>query len=163
MPICENCGKQFPHRIKVEGRTWSLTSRRFCPGCSELGGNNRRRYVVEGKDGMAFCTRCQEHKPEDDFHRRANGAPLSYCKSCSERAKSLKFEEKMEELIVMRGGACADCQGTFPMPVFRFWKDGKAFVTSRAKSMSLKRLMDILAGHEMLCLNCAAIRKWEKG
>ncbi len=162
MPVCENCGKSFPNRIKIDGHTWSLTSRKFCPECSKLGKNNRRQYIIEVKKGFSYCARCMEIKPENEFHKRSTGKPLSYCKKCSEEVKTLKFEEKLDKIISIMGNVCIDCQQVFPSPVFRFWKEGNVFPTSKIKNMSWKKIINILKDHELLCLNCIAIRNWQQ-
>jgi len=108
------------------------------------------------------CARCAKEKGLGEFHLRAgSGRPLSYCKECQDRVKQLKMEEKLERVVGLWGGACADCGGTFPTPVFQFVHEGRAFPLSRAKHMSWEKLVQALAGHEMLCLNCGAIRGWE--
>jgi len=163
MPKCSNCGKDFPNQINVDGKTVRLSGRKFCLDCSPFGSNNRRSYIVSPPEGKAYCVRCNSEKDLEEFHlRRSSGKPLSYCKQCQESVKRAKFEEKVEAAVAMWGGICADCQGMFPSPVFRFWKGGKVFAFSRAKNMSWDRLVRELEGHEMLCLNCAAVRDWER-
>lgn len=161
MPICKNCGKSFPNRIIINDKTWHLTTRQFCPDCSKLGEGNRRQYIINLEKGMAYCSRCQKQKPEKEFHKRKNETPLSYCKLCSEEVKKLKFEEKLDKIISIMGGACFDCQQIFPTPVFKFWKDGKSFPISKIKNMSWERTLNILKDYQLLCLNCIAIRKWQ--
>jgi len=163
MPECENCGKSFPKTVKENGRIWDLTSRRFCPKCSPLGGNNRRTYVVIPEPGQAFCARCQKIKDRGEFHNRKGGTPLSYCKICQEVVKALKLEEKMEKAVALKGGACIDCGNTFPVPVFEFLKDGKTLPLSVVKNMSWERFSELLGQYEMLCHNCSSLRKWESG
>ena len=161
MPICKNCGKSFPNRIKIEGHVWHLTSRKFCPECSKLGKNNRRQYIINIEDGYSYCARCMEVKPESEFHKRSNKKPLSYCKKCSEEVKSLKFEEKLDKIIMNFGGICEDCLQTYPSTVFRFWKEDKVFPISRIKNMSFQKAIEALNGYKLLCLNCVEIRKWQ--
>lgn len=164
MPVCKNCGQRFPNRIRIDGRVRRLSSRSFCLKCSKLDGRNRRPYIVQVPEGMAFCARCQKMKQRNLFHSRKNGKPLSYCKNCQNETKILKWEEKMEKVVASKGGVCADCGMVYPTPVFRFIKNGKPYPLSRSKNMSWERILEALAGHEMLCLNCEAMRAWqEKG
>lgn len=158
---CQNCGKYFPYKIKIKGRIWNLASRKFCPDCSSLGENNRKQYIVNVSDGKSFCIYCKKEKLNDFFYKRNNGSSLSYCKECLEITKNLKFEEKLENIITTMGAVCFDCQQSFPSKVFRFWKNNRIFPISKLKSMSWKRIIDKLVGYEILCLNCAEIRKWK--
>jgi hypothetical protein len=149
--------------VEVDGHIWNLASRRFCPACSPLGQRNRRTYIVAAEPGKAFCARCQKHKDRGEFHSRQGGSkPLSYCKTCSEEIKTLKFEEKIEKAVALKGGACADCRQPFPAPVFEFYRDGQVFPISKAKNMSWENLKATLEGHEMLCRNCGVLREWAR-
>ena len=163
MPKCNNCGKDFPSSIDQDGKRITLGGRRFCLDCSPLGAKNRRTYVVKPQLGKAFCARCRKELDRSMFYSRKDGSPLSYCQECQEEAKLLKLDEKIEKAIALKGGACADCGGVFPAPVFQFRKGDKIFAVSRAKNMSWARLEAILADHEMLCLNCCAMRNWAGG
>ena len=42
MPICANCGSDFPNQIKIDGLVRNLRSRKFCLGCSPFGAHNTR-------------------------------------------------------------------------------------------------------------------------
>jgi hypothetical protein len=164
MPICQNCGKEFPNKITVDGHPKRLSGRKFCPECSPLGGRNRRSYIIDVPAGHAHCARCGKDKPLSEFHKRpSTGRPLSYCMACQDAVKILKFEEKLEKAIAWKGGACVDCGGVFPAPVFQFWAEDGPFQISRAKNMSWDRLRRHLEDRDLLCLNCGAIRKWERG
>lgn len=164
MPECRNCGKKFPNKIEIDGQIKRLSGRQFCPECSPFGSNNRRSYIVVTEPGKAFCARCQKPKNRDEFHNRKGGLrPLSYCKECQEAVKHLKFEEKIEKAVALKGGICADCGQIFPAPVFEFHSAGRVFPVSAAKNMSWERLRKILEGHEMVCRNCGALREWETG
>lgn len=163
MPECRNCGKKFPNKIEVEGQVKRLSGRRFCPDCSPLGGNNRRSYIIATNLGKVFCARCQKEKDRDEFHSRKGGArPLSYCKECQEAVKCLKFEEKIEKAVTLKGGACADCGNTFPTPVFEFLCENKPLPLSTVKNMSWERFQKMLEKCEMLCRNCGALREWAR-
>lgn len=163
MPICKNCGEEFPNKIIVEGAVRSLAGRKFCPKCSPLGGRNTRSYIIELNDDEAFCARCQKVKNKDEFYiRKDSGRPFSYCMKCQKKIKELKLQEKLERIVEERNGACADCGVSFPIPVYEFYSDGGVYCLSKAKNMSLQKLKDELKDHIMLCLNCSAIRKWER-
>lgn len=161
MPKCKNCEKEFPNKIKVDGKYYSLTSRKFCPECSPLGSRNTRSYIIELEENEAFCARCLKIKTKKEFYtRKDSGRPFSYCIECQKVIKNLKLQEKLERIIEERGGCCSDCEGFFPMPVYEFYRDGKIYQLSKAKNMSLEKLKEELQDFTMLCLNCSAIRKW---
>lgn len=164
MPTCKNCGGKFPNKIKENGQTHSLTGRKFCPGCSPIGGRNTRTYIVEVQHGKAFCARCQETKDTKEFYlRKENGRPFSYCRDCQKQIKELKLQEKLNRIVEERNGACFDCGVTFPDVIYDFYKEGKIYHISRAKNMSLQKLKEELKDYLMLCKNCCALRKWELG
>lgn len=118
--------------------------------------------MLENQD-TAFCARCHKDMEISNFYARKNGKPLSYCIECQKEVKILKMQENLERIVEERGGACADCGGVFPMPVYEFYKDGHTYQLSKARNMSLSKLKNELEGSIMLCKNCRAIRDWEAG
>lgn len=110
---------------------------------------------------VALCARCQQEKDISQFYARKSGKPLSYCIECQKEVKTLKMQENLERIVEERGGACADCGGVYPMPVYDFFKDGKTYQLSKVRNMSLSKIKSELESHEMLCKNCCAIRNWE--
>ena len=164
MKICKNCGKQFPNTIQIDGHIQYLTSRKFCLECSPLGNRNTRSYIIQLAENQAYCARCREIKDKVEFYlRKGSGNPFSYCMKCSEEVKRLKFEEKLERIIQERGGICNDCGLSYPIPVYEFYSEKNIYSLSKAKNMSLHRLREEIKDYIMICKNCSAIRKWEKG
>lgn len=164
MPVCKNCGEEFPNKININGQDHTLTGRKFCIKCSEIGGKNTRSYIIELEENEAFCVRCQKIKNKDDFYIRKNsGRPFSYCVECQNKVKILKLEEKLERIIEERGGVCQDCNIPYPTPVYEFYSDNGVYQLSKAKNMSLERIKEELKDYTMLCRNCSAIRQWLKG
>ncbi len=164
MPICKNCGKEFPNKIKVKGSTRSLAGRKFCPLCSPLGGRNTRSYIVELNDDEAFCARCQKVKNKEEFYiRKDSGHPFSYCMKCQKEIKELKLQEKLERIVEERGCVCADCKVSFPTQIYEFYSDNGNYCMSKAKNMSFYKLKVELKDYTMLCLNCSAMRVWARG
>lgn len=158
---CKNCNNEFPNKIKVDGKSYNLASRKFCPECSPLGSRNTRSYIIELQENEAFCARCLEIKDKSCFYvRKDSGRSFSYCIECQKIIKNLKLREKLERIIEERNGCCADCKGFFPIPVYEFYRDGETYKISKAKNMSLYKLKTELKDFIMLCSNCCAIRKW---
>jgi hypothetical protein len=107
-----------------------------------------------------FCIKCKQEKSPNEFYKRKNNKPLSYCKDCQNELKEQKYLERIEFIIEMNCYECADCHIQYPAPVFGFIKDGKVFSLIKAKHMSFERLTEELKDHEMLCQNCIALRGW---
>ena len=163
MTICKNCNKEFPNKIIVKSEIFNLTGRKFCPDCSPIGSRNTRSYIVKLQENEAFCIRCKQIKNKDEFYaRKNNGKPFNYCIDYQELVKKLKLEEKLERIIQIRNGACQDCGQVFPSPVYDFYSEDNTFHISKARNMSLERLLIELEKYIMICKNCIAIRKWEK-
>jgi hypothetical protein len=163
MPVCRNCNQEFPNKIKIKERIYNLSGRKFCLDCSPLGSRNTRSYIVELKEDESFCARCSKIKTKGEFYtRKDSGRPFSYCIECQRDIKEIKFQEKLERIIEERNGYCTNCGGCFPIPLYEFYSDNGCYQLSKAKNMSLERLREALKDYVMLCLNCSAIRKWER-
>lgn len=163
MPTCQNCKKEFPNKIKINGEIFNLNGRKFCPSCSPVGGRNTRSYIVKTEENESFCSHCKQIKNKSEFYsRKNNGKSFSYCIACQEEVKKLKLEEKLSQIIELRGGACQDCNNVFPASVYDFYSEENVFHISKAKNMSLEKLLIKLSAYIMICKNCCAIRKWEK-
>ena len=164
MPICQNCDKEFPNRMKIDNKFRNLSSRKFCPACSPIDSNNTRSYIVELKENEAYCPRCNEIKNKNDFYvRKNNKKPFSYCIECQKQVKNIKFQEKLERVVEERSGVCVDCGICYPITVYEFYSEEKGkYQLSKTKNMSLMKVKDELKNYVMLCLNCCAIRRWEK-
>jgi hypothetical protein len=161
MPKCNNCGKTFPKVIKINGRYLGLNSRKFCTECSPIGGKNTRRYIIELKEGEAFCAHCGHTKNKNEFYKRKyTGQPLSYCIDCQNVIKQVKFEEKLNLIVENRGGECSCCKNSYPISVFDFIKNGKVFKLSKIRNMSTAKILKEIKDCEMMCKNCIAILKW---
>lgn len=163
MPTCKNCNKEFPNKINIKGEWFNLAGRKFCLDCSPIGSRNTRSYIVKLNENEAFCSHCKKIKDKDNFYtRKNNGKPFSYCVECQEEVKKLKLDEKLERIIQTRGGCCQDCGNTFPSPIYDFYSESNIFQISKARNMSLEKLLERLELYIMICKNCSAIRKWEK-
>lgn len=162
MLICQNCNREFPAKIEIDGKIYNLLSRKFCTDCSPIGARNTRSYIVELKENESFCPRCGEIKDKSEFYaRKNNGKPFSYCKKCQEKVKEIKMKEKIELIVEHFGGCCNDCKNFFPSVVFNFYFDGKIYKISGIRNMSFERAITDLRDYIMLCKNCCEIRKWE--
>lgn len=161
MPICQNCQKDFPIKVLVDGYMKNLSSRKFCLECSPLGSKNTKSYIVQTEEDMAFCIFCNKIKDIEQFYKRKQSKkPLSYCIDCQNKAKKLKYEEKLERIVQQFGCVCCDCNVSYPVQVYEFYLNGKIYPISSAQNASLSKILSELKDHVMLCKNCCAIRKW---
>jgi len=164
MLTCKNCNKNFPSSVKIDNKIINLSGRKFCLECSPLGSRNTRSYIIKLNSNEAYCARCQKIKDKEQFYiRKTSGKPFSYCIICQEEVKNLKYEEKLERMIQERGGVCNDCKIPYPLPVYEFYSENDIFRLSKARNMSLHKLREKVKHYVLLCKNCSAIRKWEKG
>lgn len=49
MPKCQQCGDEFPNRVKVNGKTKNLSTRRYCLRCSPFGSHNTRKLGSDAR------------------------------------------------------------------------------------------------------------------
>jgi len=160
MPTCNNCKEKFPNKIKIDGKTYSLIGRKFCPNCSGIGTRNTRQYVVDLNEDEAFCVKCLKIKKKNEFYIRKSGRTFSYCIECQKTIKNIKLQEKLERIVEERNGCCAECGMAFPVGIYEFYLDGVVYQISKAKNMSFDKLKTALTNYIMLCPNCCAIKKW---
>lgn len=160
MPICKNCNKEFPNKIKVEEEIINLTSRKFCLFCSPLKQNNTRSYIINLNKNEGFCVRCNKVKSLNEFYKRKSGKPYSYCMNCQGEVKELKFGENLEIMVAEKKGCCEDCKIVYPSVIYEFYQKGKRYNASKLKNMSIEKIREELKDFDMLCKNCSALRDW---
>lgn len=85
MPICQKCQEPFPNRVKIDGRTRVLSSRKFCLTCSPFGGNNRRKLDSTSM-GERPCVECGTVQAK---HR---------CNTCVSRRRRQRLRERLFKL-----------------------------------------------------------------
>lgn len=93
MPTCRKCGEGFPNRIRIDGKTKNLRSRRYCLTCSPFGGNNRQ--VLEAVPSDRRCSDCSR--------------PLARkfrCNTCTSRRRRDRLRAKLFKLV---GDRCEVC------------------------------------------------------
>lgn len=157
--ICHNCKEIIPSKIKIKNKIIRLTSRKFCLKCSPLGSRNTRQYIIEINDNESYCPRCQEIKKIDEFYN-INNRIASYCKMCQQVVKKIKAEEKLHNLIELKGGSCVDCGFVYPIPVYIFYDGKQKFPLSKIQHLSINKLTEQLKNYFLVCRNCKAIREW---
>ena len=97
--ICENCGKEFPSRITIDGKSRVLSKRKYCLECSPFGVHNTKKLNREYK-----CSRCGETDPKKFIKGR-----YTECKKCRNEYNNKKNRSQRERVVEYLGGKCACC------------------------------------------------------
>ena len=108
---CQNCYKEFPSSIMINGKRKILNSRKYCLECSPPGRHNSRPigYTKVADKEEKYCYRCETTKNEDDFYRRKNNDLTSYCKQCTKN-QALERQRALKLLCVeYKGNKCEKC------------------------------------------------------
>lgn len=50
MRICQKCGKEFPSKIKIDGKLRILSSRHYCLECSPFNQHNTKNLNIDDSD-----------------------------------------------------------------------------------------------------------------
>lgn len=111
MPLCNNCHKDFPNRIKLNGITRNISNRKYCLDCSPFGQHNTRQMHISSKmPETKECRRCSIIKPKEEFYLRRSKTELTpYCIICHNR-QSIERQQKLKrECVIYKGGKCQVC------------------------------------------------------
>lgn len=150
MPVCRKCGKQFPNRIVIDGKSHNLCRRKFCLECSPFGMHNTRKI----RDSLYLCSKCGETNPLKFPKGR-----YTECNKCRSKYNIEKGHEKRDFGIKYLGGKCICCgYDKYPSSLDFHHKDplqkDPNFATKRGWSMD--RLKEELDKCILLCKNCHA-------
>lgn len=93
---CRKCGNNFPHFIKIDGRTRDLKNRKFCLDCSPFGSSNRMRDDPSRSSNTSKAIKNYKNWSEDkkNIHRL--------------RVLKKKYDKKIK-LVEIHGGKCVRC------------------------------------------------------
>ena len=107
--ICQKCQKEFPFRMKIDGKERNFNNRKFCLDCSPFGLHNTRQLDNKLK-GSKMCKRCNTVKKITDFYKRRDGNdPSSYCKPCTNNQAVERQRTFKKKCIEYKGGKCINC------------------------------------------------------
>ncbi|AFY81818.1 HNH endonuclease [Oscillatoria acuminata] len=114
MPICLNCQKPFPNRVKIDNEWKVLNSRKFCLKCSPYKLHNTSKVppIAEKKD-QRQCSVCRQLKPLTDFYKRSSKSKKDLRKYECKKCHNLKTKERLQYLkqkaVELKGGKCFFC------------------------------------------------------
>ena len=105
MPICKKCHQNFPNRIWIEDKKYTINRRKYCITCSPFGKHNTQKiheinYVKQGCN--LICETCNKTY----IYKRGFGCSNKRCASCLAIVRQTKRKEKC---IEYKGGKCIVC------------------------------------------------------
>ncbi len=142
---CDNCGREFPGRTRIDGRVHYLYRRRFCLDCSPFGAHN----TATRPPGAIEPTALKERRRK----RRS--------------AKTYRYQKKRRRvvkahLVSARGGMCEDCGYASHLNALEFHHldptTKKFTISTYTAQFDLARLEAESAKCVLVCANCHRIR-----
>ena len=111
MPVCRKCSSSFPNRLKIDGKTRVLSSRKFCLQCSPY--NQHNTMVLDKPEpNKKTCSRCKHLLPLSEFRyysKEGKKRPFCYCNACDSLRVSESCRERKIQAVDYRGGKCESC------------------------------------------------------
>lgn len=163
MKTCEKCRSHFPNWIIIEGKKRNLCSRKYCLECSPRGAHNTKSITSDNIQNTKTkkCTICKSTKMLSEFYINGSTSKAhSYCKSCTNRATTIRQRKIKKDAVDYLGGKCAKCGVTGDPAIFDFHhKDPrqKDFNISKKKHCSLDKIKRELDKCMLLCACCHRI------
>lgn len=109
MPICLNCGNEFPNIAIVNGLKKNLGSRTYCLDCSPWGlRNHKSLHLYKDKGTKKVCSICKKAIPIEEFYL-SKGKRFSYCRECDRKRVSNNQKELKILAVEYKGGKCCKC------------------------------------------------------
>lgn len=105
MPACRRCGHVFGDRVKINGVTKIVNTRKFCLDCSPYGAHNTSPTLGAPLDeNRPRRCKCGETRPEKFYGRKRY-----FCASCHCQYTLRTRDQKRTYIIARLGGKCAWC------------------------------------------------------
>lgn len=148
MNICQNCGKEFPNRIILDGKVRVLNRRKYCLECSPFGLHNTSDNM--GKYRCRFC---------GETDSRFFGVKRTICSKCRSKYNIERGQKHQHDAIVYLGGICRHCgyddyESAFDIHHIDPTKKDNKF--NQHRGWSWDRLKSELDNCILLCKNCHA-------
>ena len=152
MPICKNCGSNFPNTKIINDKRVNLSSRKYCLDCSPFGLHNTRpvRLNIDVYNGDHRCLLCGRQYE----YNRSKGHTKEICNSCLVNNRIYKLKIKCLEY---KGNECSSCgyNANVKALCFHHLDDKeKEFNISGSHCISWERIKAELDKCVLLCSNC---------
>jgi hypothetical protein len=141
--VCAACGRSFPAKMVIDGKTRSLYRRSFCLECSPFGDHNTSKVPL-GLRATEASAKARRERRREQFRR-----------SLQKRRRRRKLD-----LVAAYGERCVDCGYARCPEALQFHHrdpSTKEFSLSMF-SGSLARLVQEAAKCDLLCANCHRVR-----
>lgn len=161
MKTCQLCNRNFPVRVKINGLSRNLNTRKYCLVCSPFGAHNTKQLKQQQDITEKHCPKCNEIKPVGSFYsKRKKTGLLSYCKICT-NMQTLERQRSLKQLAVeYLGGKCVECGFSGHCAAFDFHHKNpmvKDFTIGQMKLTAFEKIKPELDKCELLCANCHRI------
>lgn len=159
--VCEQCGAEFPNKVKIDGRVRVLNKRKFCLRCSPFGQHNTSKHP-SSQTNKKSCPRCRRELLKDNFYQRSNGKVAAWCKTCNNETRLQKQRDNKILAIEYKGGKCQKCGYNRCVAAMEFHhRNGdKEFSVARSKHKNFDALKLELDKCDLLCANCHREAHW---
>jgi len=121
MPICIECGKEFPNRVKVNGQIKVVHKRLHCMECVPFGSGRKKTYHISSKKsndrvltekGLVICSWCGQEKNISEFYKskkRGEEYIQPHCKECQKIAMRKRWIKIKNQCVDYKGSECEVC------------------------------------------------------
>jgi hypothetical protein len=110
MNICQKCEKEFPTKVKIDGKFHNLQNRKYCLECSPFGIHNTKKLNGQPRKQIPFkflCEICGETNPKNFYIK--NNRPYKICKHCHNKKTHNRQKENKKKAVEYKGGKCQIC------------------------------------------------------
>jgi hypothetical protein len=149
MPVCQNCGEDFPNRVTINGIRKLVNTRKFCLACSPYGAHNTSQTPH-----LKYKCACGETNPSKFY-----GAKTRHCIECHNSYTITKGAEKRAFAIKVLGGKCGICGFSRYKSALQLHHLDPKIKDAKFRNMrnwSKTRIMAELKKCVLLCANCHA-------
>lgn len=163
--ICAKCTSPFPNRVKINGVTKNISSRKYCLACSPFGKHNTS--VLHGPRGSNSCLLCKKDIAFNQIKFCSRICKNRYHgRSTAPGGKTYMYQKRRAvdrkvRFITDAGGKCSKCGYCKNLAALHFHhkdKGSKLFrLDARAMSgSSMEMLEEEVKKCVVLCGNCHA-------
>ncbi len=133
----------------------SPTNIRYWVGKLGICKNQKHLYTETGEK---CCPHCGLVQPLNQFYKRSNGAPGSWCRKCMTKQIVVRYQYSKDEAVNYKGGKCLNCGFNAYYGALEFHHLDPKKKDSKISRMSNRKLTDELKQEldkcVLLCANC---------